>query len=577
MIDRMRLVELLEELGALLELDGANSFRVGAHTKAADSLARFEGNLDESLAADRLQEIPSVGAGMAAKIREFADSGTIAELDELRTKFPPGMLEMMQIPGFGAKKLQAVHRELGIGSVDELKLACEDGRVAGLKGFGAKTAAKILSGIEQLRRFAGQYRIDDAMEAAQPLLERLRAHPAVLRAEVAGSLRRRKEIVKDIDFVCATTDPVAVMAAFVSQPEAREILGHGETKSSVRLRTGMQADLRAVAPEQFAYALCHFTGSKEHNTKLRSRAKTLGLKLNEYGLHPDAGGPPLPAETEEDIHRHLGLDYMTPELREDRGEVEAAEVHALPPLLELSDLRGLMHMHTHYSDGKPELRDYAEWALARNFSWMGIADHSKALAVARGLSEERVLQQHAEIDALNAEYAPKGVRLLKGIEADILLDGSMDYSGEFRDNFQFIVASVHSFFNLTEAEQTARILHALEDPSVTILGHMTGRLLLQRDGYPCDQQAIIRAAAQAGVAIEINANPRRLDLDWRLVKFALDQGCWLSIGPDAHVIAGLDDTWFGVQMARKGWATRDHVLNCLSADEFLAFAAARRK
>ena len=577
MIDRMKLVEMLEELAALLELDGANSFRVGAHTKAADSLARFEGNLDELAAANRLQEIAGVGAGIASKIREFGETGTIAELVELRAKFPAGLLEMMQIPGFGAKKLQAVYTTLSVATVDDLKAACEDGRVAGLKGFGAKTATKILSGIEQLRRHAGQFRLDVAMEAALPMLERLRAQPGVLRAEIAGSLRRRKEVVKDIDFVCATTDPAAVMAFFVSQPEAREILGNGETKSSIRLRTGMQADLRAVAPEQFAYALCHFTGSKEHNTKLRSRAKTMGLKLNEYGLHPDAGGPPLPAETEEEIHRHLGLAYMVPELREDRGEVEAGEANALPVLLEEPDIRGLMHMHTHYSDGKPEVREYAAWAQQGGLGWMGIADHSKSLTVARGLTEDRVLEQHAEIDLVNAEFVPRGVRLLKGIECDILLDGTLDYSIDFRENFEWIVASVHSHFNLTETEQTARICRALEDPSVTILGHMTGRLLLQRDGYPVDQQAVIRQAAKMGVAIEINANPRRLDVDWRLVKYALDQGCWLSIGPDAHVINGLYDTWFGVQMARKGWATRDRILNCLSAEEFLAFAAARRK
>lgn len=575
----MNLDELVAALGhiaELLELDGANAFRTAAYTRAARVLPDYRDTIEELIANDRLTEIEGIGRGLAEKITEFAETGRIAELEELRARIPQGLVDMLRIPGFGAKKARAVHQQLGIDSVDALATACADGRVAMLKGFGEKSAARILEGIEQLRRYSGRHRIDTATLAARPILAALRAHPAVQRAEPAGSLRRGRETVKDLDFVVATDSPTVVMEFFTSLPSVSSVLSQGDTKASVLVGRTLQADLRCVRPDQFAYTLAHFTGSKEHNTRLRQRARQMGMKLNEYGLFPDGADEPLPAATEADVHRHLGLAYIHPELREDRGEVEAAEADTLPALVERRHLRGLMHLHTVYSDGRPHAADYAEWAHRHHIEWMGIADHSRSLVVANGLSEERVLQQHAEIDRLNAMWIPRGVRLLKGIESDILLDGSLDYQPDFLARFEFIVASVHTHFNLTEAEQTARIRRAIDNPHTTIIGHPTGRLVLARDPYPVDQHEIIRAAAAAGVAIEINANPSRLDLDWRLVHFAIDQGCRLTIGPDAHSMDGLEDVEYGLLTARKGWATPDVLLNCLSVDDFLAFARRRR-
>lgn len=570
------LIEALEELGLLLELDGANPFKSGAYGKAARAIADFRGDLESTIREGKLTEIPGIGAGLAGKITEFHDSGHITELEELRDRIPKGLVEMVRIPAFGPKKAQAVYKELGIDTIAKLKEACADGRVAALKGFGEKTAGKILAGIEQLARFSGRVRLDQARAAAMPILEALRSHPDVRRAEIAGSLRRWKETIGDLDFLVATENAPAVMDSFVALPDVTSVLGKGETKASVMLGKQMQADLRCVSQTEYPFALMYFTGSKEHNTRLRSRAKDLGLKLNEYGLYPDGSEESLKAKDEAAVFAHLNLDPVIPELREDMGEVEAAAEQALPKVIEAGAIRGLLHLHTHYSDGKPTLEQYAEWAASHKIEWMGIADHSKSLTIGNGMPEERVLQQHREIDAANKRFAARKVRLLKGVESDILADGSLDYAEDFLGNFEFIVASVHSHFNLTEKEQTLRICRALENPHTTVLGHMSGRLLLARDSYAIDQQEVIRQAARLKVAIEINANPWRLDVDWRLIHFALDQGCKLTIGPDAHAMDGLDDTAYGVAMARKGWATSKDVLNCLSAEEFLAFARARR-
>ncbi|MBI5154105.1 DNA polymerase/3'-5' exonuclease PolX [Candidatus Poribacteria bacterium] len=576
MTPRGDLLRALERMAVLLDLDGANSFKVNAYTKAVRALADDTIDIEELVAAGRLTEIEGIGKGLAEKITEFWTHDRIAELNELEAKYPPGLIEMTEIPGFGAKKARAVFDALGVKTMDELKAACEDGRAAELKGFGKKTADKILAGIEQLRRHSGRFRLDAASAAAQPILERLRAHPSVQRVEVAGSLRRWRETVKDMDFVCATESPAEVMALFTTMAGVTAITGQGPTKSSVLLEAGMAADLRCVTAAQFPFTLQHFTGSKEHNTKLRARAKDMGLKSNEYGLFREGAEESLPAGSEEDIYRHLGLAFIPPAMREDMGEIEAAADGRLPRIVEMGDLRGLLHMHTHYSDGQPDIEDYAQWASEHGFEWMGIADHSQTAAYAGGLKPDRVREQFAEIAAVNAAWNQKGVRLLRGIEADILTDGSLDYEEELLREFDFIVASVHSQFKLTEEEQTARIRKAIENPYTTVLGHMTGRLVLKRDGYQVNQKEIITACAREGVVIEINANPWRLDIDWRLIPFALEQGAYLSIGPDAHSVAGLDDTKYGIGIANKGWVTKERLVNCWSAEEFLAFARRRR-
>ncbi|MCC6548140.1 DNA polymerase/3'-5' exonuclease PolX [Candidatus Sumerlaeota bacterium] len=570
------LMNAFEELATLLEIDGANAFKVRAFRNATRVLRDHSHQLEALAKSDELTSLPGVGPGIATKVREFANTGTMQELEELRARIPPGVLAMTQIPSLGARKASVIHKELGIDSIEKLKAACEAGTLAQLKGMSAKTCAKILEGIAQAESFRGRLRLDEGWALAQPILEKLRDYPGVKRADVAGSLRRWKETVGDLDFVASTSAPREVMDFFVTLPDVTSILGNGDKKASVIIAGKVQADVRCVTEAEYPYAMMHFTGSKEHNTKLRTRAKDFGLKLNEYGLFREGTGERIPAGDEREIHSHLKLQYMPPETREDHGEIELAATGSLPVPFARSSLRGLLHMHTTYSDGKPSLEDYARWAHSNGIEWMGIADHSKSLVIAHGMKEDEVARQHAEINALNKQYARRGVRLLKGIESDILPDGSLDYPDHVLASFDFIVASVHSNFAMTEKEQTARICRAIENPHTTVLGHMTGRQLLIRDGYHVDQKAVIRCAAENRVAIEINGNPRRLDMDWRLIRFALDLGCKLTIGPDAHSLSGLNDAEYAMAMLRKAWATSSDVLNCLGVDEFLAHAAARR-
>jgi len=576
MIKRDRLVSSLQKMGTLLELDGANSFRVSAYVKGARALSDEVLDIDAHIEGGTLTSIDGVGKGLAEKIEEFARDGRIAELAELEEKFPAGLVAMTDIPGFGAKKARAVFDELGIDSIESLARGCEDGSVAELKGFGKKTAEKILAGIDQLKKHSGRFRIDVAFRAAQPILRLLREHKDVKCVEVAGSLRRWRETAKDLDFVCATDKPEEVSKAFTEMPNVESIIGSGETKTSVLLSNSMQADLRCVSEEQFPFALQHFSGSKEHNTALRALAKEQGLKSNEYGLFKEGSDKSLKAKDEKDIYGHLGLALIPPELREDMGELDAAAKDALPKLIEQKDLRGLMHMHTHYSDGQPTLEDYAQWAHKNGYEWMGIADHSQTAAYAGGLKPNRVRKQWREIDKVNAQWKDKGIVLLKGIESDILIDGDLDYDDDVLAEFDFIVASVHSRMGLGEEEQTARLLRAVENPRTTILGHMTGRLILARDGMKLRQKDIIRRCAECGTIIEINASPQRLDVDWRLVQFAIDQGALLSIGPDAHDMAMLENVKYGIAMARKGWAESKHIVNTWTAKQFMDYAKKKK-
>ncbi len=577
-MDKSIVIGTLMEIGQLLEIQGENPFRCNAYYNAARALDMFQGDFEQTVEEGRLTEIRGIGKGLAETITRLATSGRIDELDALRAKTPPGLLDMLRIPGFGPKKARAIHEALGAATLDALEAACREGRVAALKGFGEKSQAKILDGIEQIRRSAGQFRADVARAAAEPLLEALRAHGDVLRAEIAGSLRRWKEISKDIDLLAASERPESVMEFFVSLPGVESVVVRGDTKTSIRLRGGIQADLRCVASAQFPFALAYFTGSKEHNTALRARARQRGLKLNEYGLFPEnEDAASIPCADEAAIYAALGLAPIAPELREDLGEIEAAAEGRLPHLVEAADIHTIMHIHTTASDGTVTLEDYAAWAAGRGgIALMGIADHSRSAAYAHGLGVDAVLRQHAEIDAVNAHWAGRGVRLLKGIESDILPDGSLDYDDETLARFEFIVASVHSRFTMSRDDMTRRICRAIEHPRTTILGHPTGRLLLRREPYPVDMNAVLECAARRGVAIEINANPHRLDLDWRLVRRALELGVPLAVNPDAHDLAGLDDMRFGIGAARKGWAGPESVLNAWPPEKLLAWMRQRR-
>jgi DNA polymerase (family 10) len=462
--------------------------------------------------------------------------------------------------------------------VTNLERACKDGSVASLPGFGEKTAANILKGIEHMRSHAGEFRFGDVAHIAEGLLDDLRGHPDINLAQIAGSFRRKKEIVRDLDFIVSTKQPEAVMAFFTAHPLVENVLAHGATKSSVILKSGIQCDLRAVTGPEFPFALNYFTGSKEHNVRMRSRALSRGWSLNEYRFSAAEGRElqqPLPEIHEEaDIYRALDLDPVEPELREDRGEIDAAEKHKLPHLIEWSNLRGTFHNHTTASDGRATLEDMVAAAKELGLEYLGIADHSKASFQANGLDEKRLAAQVARIAELNA--ADSDFRIFAGTECDILKDGSLDFPDEVLATLDYVVASVHSSFTMPEAEMTKRIIRAMENPYVTMLGHLTGRLLLSREPYQVNIPAILDAAAATGTIIELNANPRRLDMDWRWWPLAREKGVKCAINPDAHSTAGLQDLIFGVGIARKGWLTKNDVINTLPLARIEAVLNAKR-
>ena len=552
----------IEEYGVLLELSGANAFRVRAYTNAVRILEMLETPLDALIAAGTLGEVKGIGKSVGELVLEFADTGTASAYEELRASVPDGLLDMLRVPGLGPRKIIAIREALGIEDLDALALACGDGKLAELKGFGKKTQQNILKGIEYIRAHQGRFRADVARESTQTLFDTLQALPQTQRIEVAGSLRRAKETVKDVDFVVSANEPQVISDAFVAHPAVAEITAQGETKSSVRLNNGIQVDLRVVTDGEFPYILHHFTGSKEHNVALRARAQRQGLKINEYGLY--RGEERVECVDETAFFAAMGLAYIPPELREGLGEIEAAAENALPELLTAADIRGMLHVHSTYSDGADSIEAMALAVRERGYDYLGMADHSQAAAYAGGLNVDAVKRQWDEIDRLNEKLAP--FRIFKGIESDILGDGSLDYTDDILEQFEYIVVSVHSQFNLDRAKMTARIIRAIEHPCATIVGHLTGRLLLDREGYDVDVDQIIEAAARCGVAIEINAHPARLDIDWRHVKKARDHGVQITVNTDAHSTGGLDNLPYGIGIARKGWLRAKDVPNALDCE-----------
>jgi DNA polymerase (family X) len=558
-MDNKEVAHILNEIALLLELSGENPFKIRAYAEGARIIEAQESPISELVRSGLLSQIKGIGNTLSRQISELIQKGSIPLYQELKASFPDGVLEMLRVPGLGPKKVKELFEKLGIKSIGELEYACQENRLITLPGFGSKSQGKILLGIEQFKKFQGRFLFGEIYPLALTILAEIGNHPKTLRASLAGSLRRRKEIVKDMDLVAESAHPEEVMEFFTTIPLVDQIVNHGPTKSSILTKIGIQADLRIVGPEQFPYALHHFTGSKEHHMILRPRAKDLGYKLNEYGLFKGEGL--LPCKDEEDIYHALKLDYIPPELREGGGEIEAAENHTLPFLVEEKDIQGAFHFHTHLSDGTPSLSQWLQVADQAGLKYLGISDHSQSAAYAGGLKPDQLEKQKAEIAALNQKQ--KKVHLFWGIESDILPDGSLDYSDEELARFDFVIASVHSRFNMTEAEMTARIIRALENPYTTMLGHPTGRLLLARDPYPVDMNQVLEAAARNGVIIELNAHPHRLDLDWRLLKKAKELGIKIAINPDAHHLEGLEDISYGVGIARKGWLTREDVFNCL--------------
>lgn len=560
MVDKKQAASMFEEIAMLLELKGENPFRSRSYIKAARAVQDLEEDLTKLVESGDIAKVDGIGKGTAEKLQELVKTGKMAYYDELRASFPAGLLDMLSIPGLGPKKARVLYDKLEIASLEDLEKACTEDKVMALDGFGKKSQEKILKGIQQVRKYQGRFLVNKAAPYAKQLLDFLRALPEVQQVEVGGSLRRRKETVKDIDFVSATLEPEAVMEAFVNHELSVDTIAHGPTKSSITLENGINVDLRCVTPDQYAYALMHFTGSKEHNTIMRSRAKQYDMKLNEYGLFK--GEELVPCESETEIYKALDLHFIPPELREDRGEFEWAEERDCERLLEVDDLQGIFHAHSTYSDGAATLEEMGEAARAMGMQYLGMTDHSRTAYYAGGLSIERVIEQQKEIDTLNEKW--DDFRLFKGIESDILTDGSLDYPQEILDSFDFIIASIHSQFNMSEEDMTARIIKAIEHPATTMIGHLTGRLLLSREAYPVNVYKVIDAAVANNVIIEINANPYRLDLDWRVLGYGRDKGLVVSINPDAHSTRGLSDIEYGVGIARKGKLGPDHVFNTRS-------------
>lgn len=575
----------LTRIAELLELRGDNPFKTRAYHNAARALSGLDlDDLGPALQGGTLETVPGLGPGTLAVVRDLAERGESRLLNELAAETPPGLTELLRVPGLGTAKIHQVHAALGITSLDDLEAAAADGRLASLKGFGAKTAEKVAKGVAFVRA-AGERRLFPraAVEAARVLAD-VRVYPGVTRADVAGSLRRHVEVVCDVDVVAAVREtPAAVCDAFARVPGVvrAEPLGTRSAAAAavrVRLADGVRVDLFCVLPPRYAVALWRATGSADHVAQVTARLAARGYQLEGDTLR-NAAGQIVSVEDESELYALAGLGFVVPELREGLGEVEDAAGGTLPELLEPADLQGAIHCHTTYSDGSASVLEMAEAARARGWAYIGITDHSQAASYAGGLSPAAVRQQHVEIDRVNDDYARRGValRVLKGIEADILADGALDYDDRTLALFDYVIGSVHSRFGLPEAEMTARVCRAVANPFLTVLGHPTGRLLLQREGYAVDMHAVLAAAAEHGAAVELNADPHRLDLDWRLGGEARRLGLTVEVGPDAHAPAGLDNVVFGVGAARKaGFGPKD-VLNARSADAVLAFARAKRE
>ena len=563
------IVDILEEIAVLLELKGDNPFKIRAYTNGARVLGTMEESLEELIEEGGLSSVKGIGSALAEKIETLYTTGELSYYTNLRASIEPGLIEMLEIPGLGGKTVKKLHDELGVDSMDALKTACESGELEALKGFGKKSAEKILNGIANREAYTKRHHWWGARKVAEPILEGLRSLSEVKQAEVAGSLRRLSETVGDLDFIVAAEDSQPVMDWFVGQQSVVEVTAKGATKSSVRFEGGLQADLRVVPTEQFAFALHHFTGSKDHNVAMRQRALSKGYSLSEWGLSEknskDAQHQSHGISDEKGLFDFLGLTFITPELREGLGELEAAESEKLPKLVEAADIQGVFHNHTTASDGRNTIEEMATAAEALGWGYLGLADHSKASFQANGLNDAQALKMVERIRAFN-ESGESAVHVFSGIECDILPDGSLDLEDSTLEAFDYTVMSVHSSFSQSEEEMTARVIRAIEHPATKMLGHPTGRLLLRREPYKINMPKIIDAAIANRVIIEINANPHRLDMDWRLWRRAAERGLICAINPDAHSINGLDYYLAGVNIARKGWLEKEQILNCRNCE-----------
>ncbi|MSU03653.1 MAG: DNA polymerase/3'-5' exonuclease PolX [Pedosphaera sp.] len=582
-MNKDQVADILQEIGILLELKGENPFKTRAYQNGARAIEGLTESLEKIVAEGRLGDIPGLGDALQQKITLLVTTGRLEYYEELKASLPAGLLTLLEIPGLGPKKAKALYEKLGVSNLELLKAACEKGQVAELAGFGKKTQDNILQGMAFHEKYASRHHLHLALAVAEPLLEALRNHPAVTRCSTAGSLRRSKEVIGDIDFVVSSRKPNEVIDYFVKQPAVLTILAQGDTKASVIVEQGIQADLRVVSDAEFPFALAYFTGSKEHNIGMRQRAIARGLRLNEYGLFRSTEETRDPAlldscATEDEIYQKLGLHYVPPELREDHGEFSAAEKGLLPRLIEWTELKGSLHNHSTWSDGRQTLDEIVETMMGLGLSYWAVTDHSQASFQAHGLRPERVREQIVAIREINRRLEGEGVdfRLLTGTEVDILASGELDFDDELLAELEVVVASVHSGFTAPEAEMTRRIIAAVENPNVHILGHLTGRLLLEREPYKVDQHAVIDACAATGTWIELNASPSRFDLDWRLWQYATSKGVKCVINCDAHRAEHAGYLRLGTGVARKGWLTKQDVINVLPLSELRRQLAKKR-
>jgi len=556
------IADIFTEIADILDIQGENPFRIRSYRNAARTVGDMSESLQAMVKAGRnLEEIPGIGKSIHEKIVEIVNTGKCGSLEELKAKVPPGLTELLKLEGLGPKKVKLLYDELKVDSVDRLEKAAQAGRLRDLAGMGVKTEEKILKSIERYRGGVGRFKLSTGFTYAEALTEYLRAVPGVKRLDPAGSLRRKKETIGDLDILAICSRAAKVMDQFVAYEEVKEILAKGETKSSIRLRNGLQVDLRVLDEESYGAALHYFTGSKAHNVAIRERAREMGMKVSEYGVFRAKDEKRLTGEKEEEVFAAVGLPFIPPELRENRGEIKAAEEGRLPRLIELSDIRGDLQMHTKATDGKNSIVEMARKAKDLGYAYIAITDHSKAVRVAGGLDEKELARHLQEIE--KASGLVPGIRILKGIEVDILGDGSLDLKDEILKECDVVLGSVHSRFNMEEEEMTKRIIKAMKNPQVNILAHPTGRLILEREAYRVNIKEVIQAALDYGVVLEINAYPDRLDLRDVDAQLAKEMGAKLVISTDAHSTQQLELMKFGVFTARRGWVEAKDVINTL--------------
>lgn len=564
-MENQRIARIFEEIADLLEIKGENPFRIRAYRKAAlsiDSLAEDVVNLIEER---RLEKIPGIGKDLAQKIEEIVRTGTVEQLENLRKETPPSLIEFLSIPGLGPKTAKIIYDNLKIKSIDELERMAKEHKLQKLPGIREKTEENIIKGIETLRAGRERRRLDQAISISRNFINELKNIPGVERISEAGSVRRRKETIKDIDILITSSNPSYVMDRFISNPIVREVVSKGEIRSSIRTKELMQVDLRIVEPESFGSALAYFTGSKEHNIRLRDLAKGMGLKLNEYGIFKEKSGEKIGGREEEEIYRVLGLQYVPPELREDRGEVEVAKTGRIPELIELKEIKGDFHIHSKWSDGGNSIEEIVKYAIRKGYEFITITDHSKSLGVAKGLNEEKLKAQSEEIEELREKYHQ--IKILHGIEVDIKSDGTLDFNDETLSNLDIVIAAIHSGFKQDKETITKRLISAMENPYVHIVAHPSGRLLGEREPYNVDMESVLEHAKNTGTILEVNAYPQRLDLRDIHCKRAKELGVKIAIGTDAHWISQLEYMEFGVWVGRRGWLERKNVLNTYSLEE----------